>query len=51
MKIKHAIHMMKGKKRTLYAARFCQGIKGLGDNPEQILSKLHTSVKSPYGEK
>jgi hypothetical protein len=29
--------LIKGK-RALHAVLICQGIKGLGDNPEQILS-------------
>ena len=36
MKIKEAIDIIKGK-RALSAFKICQGIKGLGDNPEQIL--------------
>ena len=36
-------------KRALHAVLICQGIKGLGDNPEQI-SLIHVH-KEPSGEK
>ena len=35
MKINEVRDINKGK-RTLHAGLICQGIKGLGDNPEQI---------------
>ena len=36
MKINEVKGIIKGK-RALHAVLICQGIKGLGDNPEQIL--------------
>ena len=41
MKINQVKGIIKGK-RALHAVLICQGVKGLGDNPEQIfLTQLH----------
>ena len=45
MKINEVRDIKKGK-RTLHAVLICQGIKGLGDNPEQIL--LIHAHKEPF---
>jgi hypothetical protein len=50
MEIKNDIDRNK-EKRTLTAVLICLGIKGLGDNPEQISQQLSPASKSPSGEK